>query len=159
VGYILPVVTQTSPAPILSVIAMPSKLTQAAREDIELQLQYGTRVDVIATAFRISISQVYKMRENIRMFGCVAPDPAQFQVQGRPRLVTPEAREGVLEFLLDNGKLAYIDEVKYYLEEEWGIEVSLMTAQRLIKSLEMTKKVVSYSLSIKAPLTNTLAHR
>jgi transposase len=99
------------------------------------------------------------MRENIRMFGCVAPDPAQFQVQGRPRLVTPEAREGVLEFLLDNGKLAYIDEVKYYLEEEWGIEVSLMTAQRLIKSLEMTKKVVSYSLSIKAPLTNTLAHR
>jgi hypothetical protein len=57
---------------------MPSKLTQAAREDIELQLQSGTRVDIIANSFRISLSQVYKMRENLRVFGCVAPDPAQF---------------------------------------------------------------------------------
>jgi hypothetical protein len=57
------------------------------------------------------------MRENLHTFGCVAPDPAQFQVQGRPRLVTPEAREGVLDFLLENGKLAYIDEVKFYLED------------------------------------------
>ena len=124
---------------------MPSKLTQAAREDIQLQLQYGTRVDVIANAFRISQSQVYKMRENLQVFGCVAPDPAQFQVQGRPRLVTPEAREGVLDFLLDNGKLAYIDEVKFYLEDEWGIEASWGTVRNLVKGLEITKKVVSHN--------------
>jgi hypothetical protein len=29
------------------------------------------------------------MRENLRHFGRVAPDPAEFQVQGRPRLITP----------------------------------------------------------------------
>lgn len=138
---------------------MPSKLTKAARDDIQLQLQSGTRVDIIAHAYRISEAQVYKMRSNLNTFGDVAPDPAQFQVQGRPRLITPDAREGVLDFLLENGKLAYIDEVKFYLEEEWDIHVSVMTVQRLIKSLQMTKKVVSYSLPIGAPLTNILARR
>ena len=58
------------------------------------------------------------MRENLRIFGCVAPNPAQFQVQGRLYLITPEAREGILDFLLENGKLAYIDEVRFYLLEE-----------------------------------------
>ena len=124
---------------------MPSKLTQAARDDIELQLKAGTRVDVIANSFRISQSQVYKMRENIRHFGSVAPNPAEFQVQGRPRLITPEAREAVLDFLLENGKLAYIDEVRFFLEDEWDIKASWETVRSVIKSLEMTKKVVSYS--------------
>ena len=41
----------------------------------------------------------------------------------------------MLDFLLENGKLAYIDEVKFYLEDEWGIEVSAKTAHRLIQSL------------------------
>jgi hypothetical protein len=97
---------------------MPSKLTQAARDDIQLQLEAGTRPNTITSAYRISERQVYKMRENLKIFGCVAPDPAQFQVQGRPRLITPNAREGVLDFLLENRKLAYIDEVVFYLEEE-----------------------------------------
>jgi hypothetical protein len=35
-----------------------------------------------------------------------------------PPAVTPEAREGILNFLLDNGKPAYIDEVTFYLEDE-----------------------------------------
>jgi len=58
------------------------------------------------------------MRENLRIFGCMAPDPAQFQVQDRPHLITPEARKGVLDFLLENGKLVYINEVRFYLLEE-----------------------------------------
>jgi hypothetical protein len=66
---------------------MPSKLTQVAGGDIELQLKASTPVDIIANAFRISQSQVYEMRENPRHFGRVAPDPAEFHVQSRPRLV------------------------------------------------------------------------
>ena len=139
---------------------MPSKLTQQARDDIQLQLEAETHVDVIVSSYRISSAQVYKMRDNLRAFGTVAPDPAQFQVQGRPRLVTPEAREGVLDFLLENGKLAYIDEVRFFLEEEYGIVVGWETARRLVKSLEMTKKVVSYKPACsRAPLTNILAYR
>jgi transposase len=126
---------------------MPSKLTQAARDDITLQLQSGTDVDVIANAYRVSQRQVYKMKKNLEIFGSVAPDPAQFQVQGRPRKVTPEAREAVLDFLLENGKLAYVDEVKIFLGEEWGIEAGWETVRRLIHDLEITKKVVSCELS------------
>jgi hypothetical protein len=59
----------------ISVVAMPSKLTQAARDDIELQLKAGTRPDIIANAYRISERQVYKMRENLDILGEVAPDP------------------------------------------------------------------------------------
>ena len=42
--------------------------------------------DYGVAAFRMTEAQVYKMRANLRLFGEVAPDPAQFQVQGRPRL-------------------------------------------------------------------------
>ena len=48
-------------------VAMPSKLTKVARDDIQLQLEAGTRVNVIASAFREA--QVYKMRANLRSFG------------------------------------------------------------------------------------------
>jgi hypothetical protein len=51
-------------------------------------------------------------------------------VQGRPHLVTPEAREGVLDFLLENGKLTYINEVKFYLKDEWGIEVLIIRLRK-----------------------------
>ena len=57
---------------------MPSKLTKAARDDIQLQLQSGTRVDIIAHSYRISEAQVYKMRSNLHAFGEVAPNPARF---------------------------------------------------------------------------------
>ena len=56
-------------------------------------------------------------------------------MQGRPRLVPPEARDIVLDFLLENGKLAYVDEVQFLLQEECDITVSWDTARRLIKSL------------------------
>jgi transposase len=130
---------------------MPAKLSQAAREDIELQLRSGTRVDVIATAFRVSERQVYKMRENLHHFDSVAPNPAEFQVQGRPRLATPEVEEAVLDFLLENGKLAYIDEVKFFIEEEFGIEMGWETVRKLVKDLKMTKKVVSYRSCLDIP--------
>jgi hypothetical protein len=66
---------------------------------------------------------MYKMRENLEVFGEIIPNSAQFQMQGRPRKITPKARDGVLDFLLENGKLAYIDKVRLFLEEEYNIEV------------------------------------
>lgn len=67
------------------------------RDDIQLQLEAQTRIDLIAQAFQVNERQVYQMHENLRIVGDLAPYPAQFQVQSRPRLVTPEAYEGVLD--------------------------------------------------------------
>jgi hypothetical protein len=48
-----------------------------------MTLSYGSNLaqafDVIANAYRVSQRQVYKMKDNLEIFGSVAPDPAQFQ--------------------------------------------------------------------------------
>lgn len=80
------------------------------------------------------------MREHLRHFDSVASNPAKFQVQGRPRLVTPEVKEAVLEFLLENGKLVYIDEVKFFVEEEFGIEIGWETVRKLVKDLKIVAR-------------------
>jgi hypothetical protein len=56
------------------------------------------------------------MRENLRYFGYITPDPAEFQVQDRPRVITLEAREAVLDFLFKNGKIAYINKVRFFFK-------------------------------------------
>jgi hypothetical protein len=93
----------------LSIVAMLSKLTQAAPDDIQLQLEAGTRPNTIVNVYRISERQVYKMRENLKIFIYVVSDPAQFQVQSRPRLITPNAREGAA----GRSEPAYLTTVRY----------------------------------------------
>jgi transposase len=122
---------------------MPSKLTDTAREEVRLLLESDTPAKKIASALKISLSQVYRMRGNLEAFGTVAPSVGSYMVQGRPRLVNEEATQGVLEFLLEHGKQAYIDEVVIFLREEFDIEVSQETARTVIKDLAMTKKKVS----------------
>jgi hypothetical protein len=41
----------------------------------------------------------------------------------------------VLDFLLENGKMAYVDEVRFFLEDEWDIKASWETVRSVIKSL------------------------
>jgi transposase len=78
---------------------------------------------------------MYKMRENLQAFGEVTPNPAQFQMQGRPRKVTPKTRKAVLDFLFENDKLTYINEVKFFLKDEYDIKIRWEFIRRLIKGL------------------------
>lgn len=55
-------------------------------------------------------------------------------------MVTPEVKEAVLEFLLENGKLVYIDEVKFFVEEEFGIEIGWETVRKLVKDLKIVAR-------------------
>jgi transposase len=67
-------------------------------------------------------------------------------VIGRPRKITAEALEGLLDWLLDNGddkKLAYLDEMVHFLDMEYGIEVSKQTVSRALSVNDITRKAVS----------------
>jgi hypothetical protein len=55
---------------------MSSKFTWAACADIQLLLETGTPANLIANSYRISLWQVYKMRETLRIFGEIASDAA-----------------------------------------------------------------------------------
>ena len=121
---------------------MPHALTARARAEIELQLGLGTDYKQIARSFNISLPQVYKMRSNLKYFGSVWVDPKQFVKPGRPKILTREHEEAVVDFLLEN-KQAYLDEVVTFLEEEFDVSPSLNTVSRLLRRLKITAKKVS----------------
>jgi len=117
---------------------MPSKLTDEARADIELQLKAGSDPQFLAFIYRITPQQIWKMRRNLEMFGSVVAP--RLQVQGRPRLITPEAEEGILEFLLEYNQQAYLDEIVVFLKEKYRIKTSKWTVEKMVKNLQLIYK-------------------
>jgi len=66
---------------------------------------------------------------------------------GRPKKITAEALEGLLDWLFDNDsdkQLAYLDEMVIFLQKEYDIRVSLSTVSRALKSNSISLKVVSF---------------
>jgi transposase len=90
---------------------------------------------------KVSKAKLYKMARRLRDFGTVTPAP--ICKQDRPRSITPEAQEGIVEFLIEHDKQATVEEVRIFLEEEFDIQVSWSAVQRAIKQAQFTRKVVS----------------
>jgi transposase len=87
----------------------------------------------IARAFHCHYTTVYRIQKNVNLFGEAKPAP--ISVMGRPRKITPEALEGLLDWLLDNDdykKLSYLDEMVYFLDEEYGISTSKSNVCRVL---------------------------
>jgi len=72
-------------------------LTERAREDIQLEIQCGRTAIDVTSRFNISENQYYKMKRNLRNFGAVQPDPKEFSLQGRPKKLTREQEEGMVD--------------------------------------------------------------
>jgi len=60
-------------------------------------------------------------------------------VQGRPRKITHDAEEGILDFLEQN-PTAYQDEIAEFLFTEYDIQASQSTVSRVLKRLNQTHK-------------------
>jgi transposase len=124
------------------------RLDQQSRDEIALLLATGVETREIARTFRCSSATVYRYGQNIQLFGQVLPEPVS--AIGRPRKITYEARQGLIDWLLDNGddkKLSYLDEMVVFLKEEYDIWVSKSTVWRLLSELKITCKAVSTSLT------------
>jgi len=80
---------------------------------------------------------VYFLRQNLDAFDTVSPPP--LSVQGRPRKITREAEEGILDFIEQN-PTAYQDEIAEFLLSEYGIGTHRTTVCRALKKLNQTHK-------------------
>jgi transposase len=121
------------------------RFSKAAADDMAILLAANVSLREIADSFHCHYSTVYRIKDKIEEFGEARPTPAS--LIGRPKKITAEALEGLLDWLLDNGsdkQLAYLDEMVIFLQEEYDIGVSLSTVSRALKSNNISQKVVSF---------------
>jgi transposase len=87
------------------------------------------------------VRHVQRLARRLKDFGTVAPEP--LYKQGRPRAITAEAQEGIMEFLIEYNKQATIKEVRIFIKEEYNVKASKATVSRAIRQAGLTRKVVS----------------
>jgi hypothetical protein len=97
------------------------KYADSVRQTVETCLRAGVNVVQIAKEVHISHQWVSSLRQNLDAFDTVSPPP--LSVQGRPRKITHDAEEGILDFLKQN-PTAYQDEIAELLLIEYGIQAS-----------------------------------
>jgi transposase len=120
------------------------RFSKAAVDNMALLLATDVEPREIARQFHCHFTTVYRIQQNVDLFGEARPAP--LVVMGRPRKITAEALEGLLDWLLDNGdeqKLAYLDEMVYFLDVKYGINVLRQTVSRALSANDITKKAVS----------------
>ena len=69
-------------------------------------------------------------------------------MQGRPRKVTAEAEQGLLDFLDDNPSV-YQDEITEFLLSEFDISITQSTVSRLLKRLNQIHKRIKRTYIIR----------
>lgn len=113
------------------------KYSESVRQSVETCLRAGVNVTQIATEIHVSHQWVSSLRKNLDAFDSVSPPP--LSVQGRPRKITHDAEEGIIDFLEQN-PTAYQDEIAEFLLTEYGIEAHQSTISRVLKRLNHTHK-------------------
>jgi transposase len=78
------------------------RLDLSVHQAIGALLQAGASPAELARLYHCHPATVYRYRADLDLDGDVAPPPPS--VQGRPRKITYEAREGMLDWLLENGE-------------------------------------------------------
>jgi hypothetical protein len=76
------------------------KYAESVRQTVEACLCTGVEVTQIAQEVHVSHQWVSFLRQNLDAFDTVSPPP--LSVQGRPRKITHDAEEGILDFLEQN---------------------------------------------------------
>jgi transposase len=143
------------------------RIARKSREEMALLVRAGASPAEIANTFHCHLSTAYNYRQNHRAFRDSLPGPVS--VQGRPRKMTREMQEGLVDWLLENAEdtqLSYREEMRHFIEEEYGIQVSVSTIGRMLKEAKISYKkvrfpskrlleLIGYSRSKKQPLNGT----
>ena len=102
-------------------------------------LAEGRSTKTIASAEQVSERVILKIRANIRTFGChTAPPITRLE---RPPTITAPIKAGLRAYLKDR-PWAYQDEMQLYLYDDWGIVVDQSTVSRVLKSMDISRKML-----------------
>jgi transposase len=121
------------------------RIAKKTREEMALLMASGATAKDVATAYKCHLSVAYSYKQNDLLFGDPLPPP--LSVQGRPRKMTQEAKEGLIDWLLENAEdkqLSYRDEMRHFIADEYGIDVSVWTIGRMLKEAKISYKKVGF---------------
>jgi transposase len=118
---------------------MPIKLTQHLRDLIVTEFALGHTNAAIASKHGISTSQVWKMRRNYTYYGDTqAPCISR---RGRPPLLTKSQEDALLQYL-NNRPDAYLDEMCWFIFDEFNIIIAESTLSQVLARRRWTRKAV-----------------
>lgn len=132
-------------------------LTASDREYIDYLCREHVPGEVIAkslvTTQRGSRAAVYRCIKRFRLYGTV--NPQVDQNRGRPKVITPEIRDFLLDELIADGTV-WQAELQERVAMLFGVWVSQPSISRCISSLDFTNKVVQRRASQRDPIARAL---
>ena len=118
---------------------MPPPTPEHIRAAIQHEMDLGYSDDaILAGGHEVSARTVRRMRQNYRRYGLVhvpSTDPG-----GRPVSLTAFHQTALLEYLQQR-PTAYIDEMAYFLLDEFGLSVGEATIYRTLRRLRWSRKI------------------
>lgn len=118
---------------------MPPPLSEQVREEIIKYFIKCEDTSFIHAATTVSVTQINRMRRYWEKSGEVTP-PKHVD-QGRPTILAEEVVDDLLLFLSQR-PTAYLDEMKWFIWDEYEIEVSESTIWRALQKRNWTRKKV-----------------
>ena len=105
---------------------------------LEAYFEAGLPVREIVRQTSLYQDTVYKLRKDYRSFGQLYP-PQSVKL-GRPRLLTTEQEERLLDYLSDR-PTAYLDELSWFCADEFNIAVGESTIRSVLKRQRWLRKI------------------
>lgn len=130
-------------------------LSEEQKERIAAHLNQGLSPDSIAGIEHVSAQTIRKIRSHLRTYGQhTAPRVSKL---GRPTWLTAPIRAGLAAYL-EARPWAYLDEMEYYLFDDWGIIVNKPTISRALKTMHISHKVLKRKAKERSQLCRDLYH-
>jgi transposase len=136
---------------------MTPSLSQTLRETITLRFVRGDANKAISEVTGVSLRQVQQMKRNWTHFGDVVPP--RMSIGHRPRRLTKFHEDELLKYI-EQRPHAYLDEMVWFLWDEFEIALNESTVSRALKRLQWNrKKMVRRSAQRNQALRNDWMHR
>ena len=127
---------------------MPARLSDLQVNRIISRLKEGDPPKLISETENVHIATVYRFKRNTQAFA--TPYPDSMLHLGRPKKMTREIEEALLEYLLGRPD-AMLEEQQYWLWDNFGITIHTSTISRFLKQAGWTNKKLKKRASEQCP--------